>query len=209
MSTKERRERQKQATFDGILSAARQIARADGWQAVTIRRVAEMIEYTPPIVYEYFPSKNALLGELQRQGFALLAGQMIQARSIEGDGGGDALESILRMVDAYWRFAREQSDLYQLMDGWSSASLPLDKTLAGATQVAEVAQSCLEEWAAGQGVRLPDPEGAVDVLWALLHGLVTVDMMGRLGGGNERVRHLARETVTDLLSAWSAKYAAQ
>ena len=48
MGTKQRREREKQEVREGILAGAREIALQEGWQAVTIRKVAERIEYSPP-----------------------------------------------------------------------------------------------------------------------------------------------------------------
>ena len=201
MSIKERRERQKQATWEGILNAALGIARTEGWGAVTIRRVAELIEYSPPIIYEYFASKDALLKELQRQGFALLAAGMRQA----GTEDEDARERLLEMGDAYLRFAYGQPELYQIMHGWNSADVPLDSTLSGASLVCDIVQDCLEGWAAAQKVVLSDPAAAVETAWGLLHGLVSVEMLGRIGGGQERVRHLARQAMEDLLTAWAAR----
>jgi len=201
MSITERRERQKQATKDGILGAARQIARTEGWGAVTMRRVAEMIEYAPPIIYQYFAGKDALLEELQRQGFEQLADGMRQAVA-EID---NTEERLLRMSDAYWHFAHHQPELYQLMDNMSSTRVPLEATLAGATSVGDIVQSRLQEWAVSRNVTLPDPAGAVETLWGLLHGLISAQMLGRLGGGEERAKQLARQAVKDLLLAWSLR----
>ena len=58
MGIRERRERAKQDMKQNILGAAREIAAQEGWQAVTIRKVAELVEYSPPTLYEYFDSKD-------------------------------------------------------------------------------------------------------------------------------------------------------
>lgn len=58
---KQRRERERQEIRQSILEAARQIAAEDGWQAVTTRKVAELIEYSQPTIYEYFENKEAIL----------------------------------------------------------------------------------------------------------------------------------------------------
>ncbi len=104
MSVKERRERQKQAVRESILTAAGKIAREEGWSAVTVRRAAEVIEYTPPIIYEYFANKAALLGELQAKGFALLAAAVREASTHEVN----ANERILRLSDVCIPFAEQQ-----------------------------------------------------------------------------------------------------
>lgn len=200
-SIKARRERQKQATRDGILRAALEIARSEGWAAVTIRHVAELIEYSPPIIYEYFANKDALLRELQEQGFTLLVARM-QKSSVEEK---DVRDRVLQMSDAYLCFAYEQPELYQLIRGWNIADVPLDKTPSGAAQVSSLVQDCLENWSTAQKVVLPDPAAATGIAWGLLHGLVSMEMLGRISGGKERVRQLARQAIEDLLSAWAAK----
>ena len=70
MGIKERRQRQRQQLREGILAAAREIASEEGWRAVTIRKIAAIIEYSPPVIYEYFDSKDEILLELMRQGYA-------------------------------------------------------------------------------------------------------------------------------------------
>lgn len=200
MSTTERRERQKQATRNSILGAARQIARAEGWGAVTVRRVAERVEYAPPIIYEYFASKDALLEELQRLGFEQLADSLRHASEETGD----SEARLLQMADAYWSFAQGQPELHQLMHDLSSVRVPLAKTLSAATLAGDIAQQALEHWAESRHVTLPDPAGAVETLWGLLHGLTSAAMLGRLGGGDERARRLAQEGIKNLLFAWAA-----
>ena len=201
MSIKARRERQKQATREGILSAALQIARSEGWAAVTVRHVAELIEYSPPIIYEYFVNKDALLVELQERGFTLLVARMQQSSSSEEN----ARNRVLEMGDAYLCFAYEQPELYRLIRGWNIADVPLGTTLSGATQVSIVMQNCLEAWAVAQEIVLPDPAAATGIIGGVLHGLASMEMLGRINGGKERVRQLARQAMEDLLSVWAAK----
>ena len=198
MGITERRERQKMETRDGILNAARQIARQEGWGAVTIRRIADAIEYTPPIVYEYFSGKDALLEELQAQGFAQLADLMQAMLSGETD----PRQHPLKVATAYIDFAYAEPELYQLMHGWNSAAVALNTTLTEATRVSDIVEDCLKEWAAAQGVTLADPVGAMEITWGLLHGLVSVEMLGRIGGGQARVERLAAQGSAALLAAW-------
>ncbi len=64
MGIKERREREKQATRQRILDAARELFVHEGYEAVTMRRVAEKIEYSPTAIYMHFKDKAALIREL-------------------------------------------------------------------------------------------------------------------------------------------------
>ena len=65
----ERKKRDQENIRSGILNAAINLAKSDGWNAVTIRKIAEAIEYTPPIVYEYFKNKDDLIREIIIYGF--------------------------------------------------------------------------------------------------------------------------------------------
>lgn len=201
MSVKERRARQKQATREGILASAREIARLDGWGAVTIRRIADSIEYTPPVIYQYFRSKDAILIAVQSIGFEELAAALIAA----GKDARDQTERLIEMGRAYWRFAEQSPELYEIMHGWESAALPMEETLKGARISAGIVQDALEEWAAEKEIWLPDLEGTVEVLWALLLGFISVRKLDRVGGGPERAEHLAVQAVRDLLFAWTSR----
>lgn len=194
MSIKERRERQKTATRDSILAAAHEIARAEGWGAVTIRRIADAIEYSAPVIYEHFASKDAVLGALQQIGFEQLADTLSQARSENKD--------VAEIARAYWKFTTRSPELDQLMHGWESVSLPPEDTLTGARKAAAVVYEALDAWALEKNVTLADPQGMVETIWAVLLGLVTVGRMDRLGGGRERGEELAVQAVQDLLFAW-------
>src|SRR6266550_3666489 len=83
MGVKERRDRERLEMRQAILDSAREIAAKEGWQAVTIRRVAEKIEYSPPAIYEYFESKEALLEEEGREAFRIFMADLIAARDAQ------------------------------------------------------------------------------------------------------------------------------
>src|SRR5258708_20002952 len=66
MGVKERREREKSETRDKILDAARGLFVTEGYEGVSMRRVAEKIEYSPTAIYVHFSDKNELFHELCR-----------------------------------------------------------------------------------------------------------------------------------------------
>jgi AcrR family transcriptional regulator len=111
MSSTERKIRQKENLRGGILQAARKIATQEGWQAVTIRKIADEIEYTPPIVYEHFANKEAVFYELAMEGFNLLR-NMLEARTET-----EPSQRLSGYALAHWQFANEQRELYKLMFG--------------------------------------------------------------------------------------------
>src|SRR5262245_26978701 len=72
MGIKERQERDREAVRRGILDAARELFVREGYANVSIRKIAERIEYSPAAIYSYFPSKDDIFYALAEEGFRLL-----------------------------------------------------------------------------------------------------------------------------------------
>ena len=72
MGVKERQEREREAVARAILDAARDLFVAEGYHNVSIRKIAERIEYSPAAIYSYFPSKDDIFFALAEEGFRLL-----------------------------------------------------------------------------------------------------------------------------------------
>src|SRR6516162_9715634 len=72
MGIKERQERDREAVRRAILDAARELFVTEGFQHVSIRKIAERIEYSPAAIYSYFPSKDDIFFALAEEGFRLL-----------------------------------------------------------------------------------------------------------------------------------------
>jgi AcrR family transcriptional regulator len=111
MSSVDRKTRQKENLRAGILQAARKIAVQEGWQAVTIRKIADEIEYTPPIVYEHFANKEAVFFELAMEGFSLIRGLL------EAETNSDPSRRLVEYAVLHWQFATQHTELYKLMYG--------------------------------------------------------------------------------------------
>lgn len=197
MGIKQRREREKQEVRQGILMAARDIALHEGWQAVTIRKVAERVEYSPSMIYEYFASKEAMLLELHHEGSQLMVLALKTAkRSSE-----DQEERLISMAEAYWEFGVRNPELYQVMHNLSG--VPLDCTGKPIGHEAfDTTVEALNEWAQSRGIDLPEVEDVVVIFHAFLHGLVCLKMENLMYGDDARVRRLVRRGIHDLLASW-------
>jgi AcrR family transcriptional regulator len=212
MGTKERRDRERQELRLAILAASRDIAAHEGWQSVSIRKVAERIEYSPPTIYEHFTSKEALLAELMRDGFRLL---MERVRA--GDSAAATPAARIKGVAlSYWEFAWDHPELYQVMHGLGGVpfcSDPAGQGSAGAPDSAgpgpappeakvifQFTMDAVDELAGGRA-SCDDLEAAVHILWATLHGLVALTMAGRIDGGRAQAAGLVERAVRDFLAA--------
>ncbi|WP_456311943.1 TetR/AcrR family transcriptional regulator [Pseudomonas shirazensis] len=113
MASKDRILRQKEETRSNILDAAYAIVKEEGWQGLSMRKIADKIEYTAPIIYEYFSNKDAILQELTGKGFIKLAKELQEAKSKFEK----PEEQIEAMWMAYWDFAFTDTEMYQVMFG--------------------------------------------------------------------------------------------
>jgi AcrR family transcriptional regulator len=73
MGITERRLRQKEEVRASILSTAWQMVREEGWQSLSLRKIADAIEYSVPVIYDHFENKEAIMLEFAKEGFQLLS----------------------------------------------------------------------------------------------------------------------------------------
>ena len=111
METIERKPRSREQTRSGILKTAKSIARREGWQAVSIRKIADAIEYSAPIVYEYFDSKDVLLDEIRNEGFSHLFQEYERILKLYRD----PEKRLFEISLIQWELARQQPEIYQVM----------------------------------------------------------------------------------------------
>lgn len=198
VTEEQKQTRRKRVGKDGLLSAAREIAAEEGWAAVSVRKIAERVGYRAPVVYEYFESKDDLLLELLRQGFADLAGA-IRAASNDASDPEHALREVAR---TYLRFAWNSPDLYQVMYGLGGVSFAASETWEEGQRVGDEVGRVVEEVLRWYGKEANDIEEKVLSLWADAHGLVALTMAGRMPGGEEQAEHLGEKAVRNALVAW-------
>lgn len=200
MGIKDRREREKQITRQAILTAALQIAKEDGWSALTIRKVGERIEYSGPMVYEYFANKDAILQELLQEGFRQLAEMMIEVCTSTSD----FEERMLKMCDAYWQFALDNRELYQLMHGLAGVPLRGAPMTQAIQMTSKIAEGVIMDWAQSAKIVIENPLGATEIFWSILHGLVSLHLIDRVEGGEQRSRDLMHQAIRYQMLGWQA-----
>jgi AcrR family transcriptional regulator len=193
--TMTRRERQKQANREGILSAALELGMKEGWHEVTIRRIAERIEYTSPIIYQHFDNKEAVLNELVRRGFRELETQLRGAEHVTNPD-----ERLLTLSHLYLKFAKNHAALYALMNGIGGVTIDGKVRQEAASGVIAAAIAIIQSWADERGLRLEDPLGACETAWGVLHGMATLGMIQTIGF--ERAEQLALNAAKALMKSW-------
>lgn len=197
-----RRDRERAAARESILSAALDVARRDGWDAVTMRRLADEIEYSANFAYRYFTGRDDILLALVRKGFARLRDTMATAGEHEpGPAGGSttgatgaAAEAVRRAGHAYLDFALTNPDLYQLMYGLGGVRVPATDAWDEGQAVGDVLTRLLAT--AGD----TQPQQHVLQLWAMAHGLIALQVVGRVDVDVDGSHALLEDALTDCLT---------
>ncbi|MRH93390.1 TetR family transcriptional regulator [Nocardia sp. SYP-A9097] len=190
-----RREREREQMRNLLLDTARGIAAEQGWQAVTIRRIADRIEYTSPVIYQYFSGKDALVSEVMCVGYRDLTERIEATMSEPAD------HRLAALATAFWRFAFAAPELYQAMNGQAGVSFTGPEMPPEVIRGFTVFHNALESIAAEQGRHLRDPAAAVHTMWAYLHGFVSLTMSGRVAGGAEQGEHYMLASLQSLFNA--------
>jgi AcrR family transcriptional regulator len=151
-----------------IINAARDLAEADGWAAVTMRRLAHELGVTQPLLYSAFASRQALIDAVALDGFRDIAA---------------ALEAVdaspIARMRAYLDFAAAHPRVYDAM-----FSLP-----SGLPFAADDTPEPLHRAFLGIQDVFPDADGTqAEVAWSTLHGLATLQANGRLRATHVQAR---------------------
>jgi AcrR family transcriptional regulator len=114
MGIKERQERDREAVRRAILDAARELFVSEGFQNVSIRKIAERIEYSPAAIYGYFPSKDDIFFALAEEGFRIL-GDPAALRTDPQLQAAPPLERVRAIFHRMYEFSCEQPQYFALM----------------------------------------------------------------------------------------------
>jgi AcrR family transcriptional regulator len=194
MGSKERIQRVKEETRVNILDAALDIVNEDGWQALSMRKIAEKIEYTAPIIYEYFANKEGILQELTRKGHIILLAKFKEAK-IQND---TPEKQLIAIWFAYWNFAFENKPLYKLMYGVNTNCCETTK----AFQEAAAATKLVQDVIADIMVDNPPSEELVNrkyfTFWSLIHGLISINLVDK-GTNDEMNHHILNDSIQGII----------
>ena len=181
MGVAERRLREKQALRRKSLSTAWQIVKDEGWQALSIRKIADAIQYSVPVIYDHFENKEAILLEFGKRAFDLVIKKMRTAKASSND----PAAQLKAIADAYWEFAFANKEYYQLMWGMSAPHCEVGKCMPERSVFRELVMEPMI-----QLLHLSEKEVATKAecvenaacikyhtFWSILHGLISIKMV--------------------------------
>jgi AcrR family transcriptional regulator len=181
MGSTERRERERIELRQLILDAAREVFLEEGYEAVTMRRLADKIEYTPATIYLHFKDKESLVRELIDEDFRTFAQQFADLARIE-----DPVQRIKAAGAAYANFALTFPNHYRLM--FMSPTVHSDPETNPDHGVPERDAYAFLRWTVQQAIEsgrfrpeYSNVDLASQVIWSGIHGVVSLEMTAGQG----------------------------
>ncbi len=175
MGTAQRREREKTELRGRILDAARKIVKREGFGALTVRRIADAIEYAPGTLYLYFENRDAIARELSFEGFRKLLETFAPAEAM-----GDPLARLEAIGRAYVRFGMENPEMYRLVfleDPQLTTAVFQAASDDPGQRAYQALIDPLEELRRSRRLRPgANVQALADALWAVLHGIVSLKL---------------------------------
>ncbi len=149
-----------------ILDATEAILVEEGYEAVSMRRLAARCGYTAPTIYHHFGDKPRLIDALLEERFRRLLAQLVRLPAVA-----DPLEQLRRQAHFFVRFAQRNPTHYRLMatPRPNGAGSP-----PAMEEVREVLLRPLRALVARGQLAVPDEETAGQAIWCLLHGLISL-----------------------------------
>ena len=192
MGIRERQNRERQAIRLAILEAARDLFVSEGYRNVSIRKIAERIEYSPAAIYSYFPSKDDIFFALAEEGFRRLNAKL---RSVSAHG--DPMEELRACWWAYYEFSKEDREFFELMfvdrsvpqitERWTGLAFVHQMLALAATRI----ERCVDAGSLPAGT---SADVATHLIWSALTGSAVIGNGCRLAPG-EDPEALARDVL--------------
>ena len=174
MGVKERKAREKRYLRQEILDAASELFIKEGYENVSMRRIADRIEYSPTTIYLYFKDKAELLESICQETFA----KLIQRLTKIMEQPGDPVERLKRGLLAYIEFGLDNPHHYR-----STFMTPLPEEMArekflkpesAGIQAFDFLRRCVYDCIAAGKFKTKDAELASQTLWSGVHGVTSL-----------------------------------
>ena len=173
MGITERKSRKQEEIKQQIIKESYAIICNEGWQALSIRKIADAIEYSVPVIYKHFENKEAIIEYFTLEGFRLLTQHMQRCTSAELA----PCAQLRILADSYWDFAHVYPAYYRIMFG---LGIPACETINSSLEISTMSKfmyDAIEATALNAGNKALDLHLKLKTLWSMLHGFVAIELL--------------------------------
>jgi len=172
MGVQERRAREKKELRQEILDAARDMFVREGFENVSMRKIAEKIEYSPTTIYLYFHDKSDLLDCICEETFV----RLIRKQAMLDQTVPDPVERLERGLRVYIDFGLKHPNHYKVT--FMSQSIPNPELCRRSREMGQKAfgnlRGMLAECAEKHLIEIADLDATAQAVWAMVHGLTSL-----------------------------------
>jgi AcrR family transcriptional regulator len=179
MGSSERKERQKAQLQQQILTAAREITIRDGFAALTMRKIADAIEYAPGTIYLYFENRDQIAIQLCRQGYQELLECLQPTATIV-----DSRDRLRAIASAYINFGLTNTATYRLIfmedpkfTNAALAEVPIDSSDGAGMRSFQLLVTIFDDMKAERLLSIDtDSARLAEIFWTSLHGILSLKL---------------------------------
>ncbi len=178
MGVKERKERDKAEMREMILQSAHKLFIDRGFEEVSIRNIAEAIEYSPATIYLYFKDKNEIFYALHNEAFK----KFNEIMATELATIADPFDRLIGMGEKYMQFAAEHPKYYEIMfimDSPMDCEENREEWVEGNKALASLENLLINCQQVGR-FQGQDPRVLAFSIWSYMHGMCTLSLRNRL-----------------------------
>ena len=169
MGTKERKQRDKKDMTDSVLDAAMKLFLSQGYKNVTLRKIADEIEYSPATIYLYFKDKEEILLALQTRAFEKFYTAQKSVQNIE-----DPVQRLMAHGEVYIKFAIENPEQYDLMFIMEQPLIKKPEEWHTGMNSYDLLRQNVKECTDRGLLKFDNYEAASFALWAFVHGIASI-----------------------------------
>ncbi|SEI51909.1 transcriptional regulator, TetR family [Dyadobacter sp. SG02] len=172
------------ATRSKILKTALEIVKSDGWSGLSMRGIAEKIAYTPPVIYDHFEGKDAIIAELTATGFRKLYAAIKKAQALALP----AQQRLEAMWKAYWNFAVSNKELYRTMYGVEVSCSAMKEGFHKASEIPGLFSEVIREILPAKTASDDLVDAKYYMFWSTVHGLIAINLVNK--GMSEQINQI-------------------
>lgn len=202
MGITERKEKQKTEIRKRILDASMKLFVDEGFENVTIRKIADIIEYSPTTIYLYFKDKNEIFYQLHELGFQKMAALNQNLLNIK-----NPLTRLFKMGENYIEFGLANPEFYDIMFILRAPMQTLENMENCDWKNGEAAlhtlMTIVEECMKKEYIKKGNVQAVSMAVWGMVHGLVSLQIRSRFEklGDSKDIPKLMHQSFKWLLNA--------
>ncbi|MFD1770625.1 TetR/AcrR family transcriptional regulator [Sphingobacterium suaedae] len=193
MGINERKTRQQEELRNRIIEQSWTIIQQEGWQALSIRRIADAIEYSVPVIYKHFANKEAIQEHFIKEGFRKLTEQLRQAERNETNNE----RRIQQIAYAYWKFAAQHTEHYRIMFGLGMPACETVNSVAEMKEMSETMRLAIANTATEHSNEHIDLFLKMKTFWSMLHGFISIELLS-----NNKIQNEPSPVFTDAIDSF-------